>query len=88
MAKIARGTAREKPLASGAALYTQHPDYQSQAHSPAAQAVAEVAGYIAQLTAELSHLAGSAKLESLAYLLSMARLEAEMLARRKDPPGH
>lgn len=41
----------------------------------------ETAAYIAQLTGELSKLAGAAKLETLAYLLAMARLEADILAR-------
>ncbi len=54
------------------------------AGTPGPQAIAEVSSYIAQLTAELSQLAGSVKLETLAYFLSMARLEAEMVARKSQ----
>lgn len=42
---------------------------------------AETARYIAQLTGELAALAGAAQLETLAYLLAMARVEAEVAAR-------
>lgn len=38
---------------------------------------ASVAEYIADMAAELAWLAGSSKLDTLAYLLNMARLEAE-----------
>lgn len=37
---------------------------------------AETAQYIAEFTAELSYLARQTKLDLLAYLLDMARLEA------------
>ncbi|MBB4041664.1 hypothetical protein GGR34_003342 [Microvirga flocculans] len=36
----------------------------------------ETAGYIAEFSAELSYLARQSKLDLLAYLLDMARLEA------------
>lgn len=42
---------------------------------------AETARYIAQLTGELAALAGAAQLDTLAYLLAMARVEAEVAAR-------
>ena len=42
----------------------------------------EIASYIAQLTAEMGQMAAAAKLEVLAYLLAMARVEAEMIVRR------
>ncbi|MGO4704157.1 hypothetical protein AB4072_00055 [Microvirga sp. 2MCAF38] len=42
----------------------------------------EAAYYIAQFTAELSYLARRAKLDLLAYLLDMARLEASRSAPR------
>lgn len=45
------------------------------------QRAAEVARYIAQLTTEMQHLASDARLETLSYFLSLARLEAEMMAR-------
>jgi hypothetical protein len=41
-----------------------------------ARSAAETAQYIAEFTAELSYLARQAKLDLLAYLLDMARLEA------------
>lgn len=43
------------------------------------EARAEIAGYIAQLAAEMAEMAG---LDTLAYFLSMARLEAEMERRQ------
>ena len=43
---------------------------------------AEVAAYIAQLSAELSTMAQAAHFDLVAYFLSLARLEAEMIARR------
>ena len=46
-----------------------------------ALAVAEVASYIAQLSAEMATMAAAAKLEVLAYFLAMARREAETIAR-------
>ena len=41
----------------------------------------ETARYIAQMTGELTALAASAGLETLGYLLAMARVEAELAAR-------
>ena len=79
-----RGAARKPgPLASRepvsaagqCSLRTEPPD---------AGARAEIAGYIAQLTAEMSRMAEKAGLDTLAYFLSMARLEAEM-NRRQSP---
>ena len=43
----------------------------------------EVARYIAGFTLELSSLAKEAKLDLLAYLLDMARLEADRVGREK-----
>lgn len=42
----------------------------------------EAARYIAQFAIELSRMARAANLDTLAYLLSMAHVEAEMLARQ------
>jgi hypothetical protein len=42
----------------------------------------DTARYIAEFSAELSYLARRAKLDLLAYLLDMARLEASGLARK------
>ncbi|MBM6594175.1 hypothetical protein [Microvirga pudoricolor] len=42
----------------------------------------ETARYIAEFSAELSYLARRAKLDLLAYLLDMAKLEAAGLARK------
>lgn len=57
---------------------------EQQAPYQSMQDPAETARYIAQLTAELSALAGGAQLQTLAYLLSMARVEAEMIARAQE----
>ena len=43
---------------------------------------AEIAGYIAQLTAEMGQMAQSARFDLLAYFLSLAKLEAETIQRR------
>jgi signal transduction histidine kinase len=45
---------------------------------------AALARYIADLTAELARMAGQKQLDLLTYLLNMARVEAELTARR-DP---
>lgn len=45
----------------------------------------EAARYIAQMVAELSAMAGEAKLDMLTYLLNMARVEAEMISRSEEP---
>jgi hypothetical protein len=44
--------------------------------------VAEIAQYVAQLTAELSKMASDARLGLLAHLLAMAHAEAQMIERR------
>ena len=46
------------------------------------EAEAEIAGYIAQMTTEMMEMASRARLDLLAYLLSIARTEAEVVARR------
>ena len=48
---------------------------------PSPDSAAEIARYIAQLTAEMAGMAGAARLEMLAYFLSLARTEAEMAAQ-------
>ncbi|WP_156323594.1 hypothetical protein [Bosea sp. AAP35] len=47
----------------------------------------EVAGYIEGLTASLRGMAQAAKLDSLAYFLEMARLEASIQRERPGHPG-
>ncbi|MDB5570045.1 MAG: hypothetical protein JWN93_1228 [Hyphomicrobiales bacterium] len=47
---------------------------------------AEAAQYIAQLTGELAGMAAAAHLDTLAYLLAMARVEAEIAARAGGYP--
>ena len=46
------------------------------------EAEAELAGYIAQMTGELASMASGARFDMIAYFLSLARMEAEMVARR------
>ena len=43
---------------------------------------ADAADYIAQMTAELARIARTARLDTLAYFLEMARIEATTCARR------
>jgi len=43
---------------------------------------ADAAEYIAQMTAELARIARTARLESLAYFLEMARIEAATCLRQ------
>jgi len=40
-----------------------------------------MAGYIADMASELSHLAGESQLPMVAYFLNLARVEAEMRSR-------
>ena len=44
----------------------------------------DTARYIAQMTGELTALAAAAGLETLGYLLAMARVEAELAAREAE----
>jgi len=44
--------------------------------------VPDAAHYIASLTQELAELAKSHELETLAYILDMARLEADQICKR------
>lgn len=50
----------------------------------AGMSTAETAQYIAEFTAELSYLARRSKLDLLAYLLDMARLEAGRAIQAKQ----
>ncbi len=43
---------------------------------------AEIAQYVAHMSAELAEMASSAQLDTVSYLLSMAKLEADVEARR------
>ncbi len=58
------------------------------ARSERERAEAEIAGYIAQMTGEMMAMAAKARLDLLAYLLSIARTEAEVVARQgfTEPP--
>ena len=53
-----------------------------QPRTPREEAEAEIAGYIAQMTTEMMEMAARARLDLLSYLLSIARTEAEVVARR------
>ncbi|REF84176.1 hypothetical protein DES32_3023 [Methylovirgula ligni] len=55
-------------------------------HSP--ETVAGVADYIANMSAELATLAGGADLETLSYLLNLARLEAESHVPKLNEPSN
>lgn len=48
----------------------------------AAPGTGDLARYIADMSAELASLAGSSKLDLLAYFLNMAQVEAEAVARK------
>lgn len=43
---------------------------------------ADVAHYVAHMSAELAQMAAAAKLETVSYLLSMVQLEADVESRR------
>lgn len=58
------------------------PKHNAAARRERLEAEAEIAGYIAQLTAEMSAMAETSRLDLLAYFLSLARLEAETIVRR------
>jgi hypothetical protein len=47
----------------------------------AAQNAASMAGYIADMSSELSNLANEAELPMVAYFLNLARVEAEIRSR-------
>jgi hypothetical protein len=54
-----------------------------------ADSPSEAAGYIASLTGELARMARGHGLETLGYILDMARLEADQIARgTQKPTGH
>jgi len=62
------------------ALRTAEPEVDP---SDAADAtVAEVADYIGQIAGEIASMARDAKLDMLAYFLTMARMEAELVASK------
>jgi hypothetical protein len=46
----------------------------------------EVARYIAEITAEMSKMAGGADMPMLVYFLNLARVEAETVVRESDTP--
>jgi len=58
----------------------------SSGHDEVTERVA-TASYIASISGELAGVARERGLGSLAYLLEMARLEAEAQMRRLDPPS-
>jgi hypothetical protein len=60
---------------------TEQRETNSPASSPAHARAAEVARYLADMTAQLELMANSAQLDLLAYFLAMARSEAEQQAR-------
>lgn len=60
---------------------------QARPHLPSSGQAAETARYIADLVAEMESMAGTAKLEMLAYFLALARMEAETAARTPLPLG-
>ncbi len=70
MGEISRTTAEHN-------LTRRNPEQQS---SPTEDA-ASLAAYIAEMTTELARLAGNARLPMLAYLLNLARVEAQIYAR-------
>lgn len=47
---------------------------------------AEIAQYVAEITAEMSKMAGGADMPMLVYFLNLARVEAESLARDAETP--
>lgn len=70
-----------RPNGSGSAASRETPDEQ-RSEKRSAQDAAALASYISDMASELAHLAGSAQMPMLAYFLSLAQVEAEMLARQ------
>ncbi len=62
-------------------------EYTAVSHQPSHEAVESVAEYIANMSAELATLAGGAGLDTLAYLLNLARLEAESHLPKLNNPS-
>ncbi|MGP8231084.1 MAG: hypothetical protein ACLQL2_00240 [Methylovirgula sp.] len=57
-------------------------------HQPSHETVESTAEYIANMSAELATLAGGAELDTLAYLLNLARLEAESHLPKLNEPSN
>lgn len=47
----------------------------------------DIAGYIAEMTDELAKMAANSGLETICYLLTLVRLEAETIAGVEDDAG-
>ena len=64
-----------------------HP--QDQAGRPlAASSPSEIAGYVADMTAELAQLTRASGLDLIAYLLDIVHLEAKTTSRKRSTSGH
>ncbi len=53
--------------------------------APSVASNADLTGYIAEICGELMEMASASHLDLLAYLLGMARFEADQLARSPKP---
>ena len=76
----------QRPVASraeGASASLRKPPTKNKARA-AIQHQMAVSSYITDMSAELARLAGEAKLPMLAYFLNLARVEAEMTAKRLE----
>jgi hypothetical protein len=71
--RFLKGPSQNDPPAAGAGGSSQE-----------GMSATETARYISEFSAELSHLAREAKLDLLAYLLDMARLEAVRLLQTAE----
>jgi hypothetical protein len=56
------------------------------AESKEETSASSLAGYIAELTAELAHMAERSQMPMLAHFLNLARVEAEYRSRESEPP--
>jgi hypothetical protein len=52
-----------------------------------AESASAVARYIAEMTGDLAQLARRYRLDALAFILEMARLEADQIAKASANPG-
>jgi len=77
------GAAMRRKSLHGSSLKRIEAEHSSDKTDTVAQSATDIAIYIAQMTAELGLMATSAKLDVLAYLLAIARTEAERSAGRK-----
>ena len=74
-----------KPMNHHPAVRVRHGIMPRRGNADKATNSAEIARYIAEMSAQLAQLAAAADLDLLAYFLDMARIESELVAARNPP---